>query len=71
MDPAEEHEGTRSRVAGIGVGMNADYGPAHVMYLERGNRPDGRGVTYRGETVPPRAFRVDNDLALMMTKRLS
>ena len=72
MDLAEEHEATRSRIAGIGVGLYADYGPAHLMYLRRGYRPDGRGVTYRGETVPPGgAVRVDDDLALMMTKRLS
>jgi GNAT superfamily N-acetyltransferase len=72
MDLAEQYEGTRSRIAGIGVGLYADYGPAHLMYLRRGYRPDGRGVTYRGETVPPGgAVRVDDELALMMTKLLS
>jgi hypothetical protein len=45
---------------------------AHLMYLRRGYRPDGRGATYRRETVPPGgAVRVDDELALMMTKRLS
>jgi hypothetical protein len=28
MDLAEEYEGARSRIAGIGVGLYADYGPA-------------------------------------------
>ena len=71
MDAAEEYEGTRSPIAGIGVGLFADYGPAHLMYLKRGYRPDGRGITYRGVTVEPGAtVRVDDDLALMLTRRL-
>jgi GNAT superfamily N-acetyltransferase len=71
MDAAEEYEATRSPVAGIGVGLFADYGPAHAMYLNRGYRPDGRGITYRGETVRPGdTVRVDDELALMMTRRL-
>jgi GNAT superfamily N-acetyltransferase len=71
MDAAEELEATRSPVAGIGVGLFADYGPAHAMYLRRGYRPDGRGITYRGETVRQgQTVRVDDELALMMTRRL-
>ncbi|MEV6637543.1 GNAT family N-acetyltransferase [Actinoplanes sp. NPDC051470] len=71
MDLAEEHEATRSPIAGIGVGLYADYGPAHLMYLKRGYRPDGRGVTYGGAICSPGdQVRVDDDLCLMMTRRL-
>lgn len=71
MDLAEEHEATRSPIAGLGVGLYADYGPAHLMYLKRGYRPDGRGLTYGGAVCRPGdQVRVDDDLCLMMTRRL-
>jgi GNAT superfamily N-acetyltransferase len=72
MDVAESEIARRSATAGIGVGLYADYGPAHLMYLARGYRPDGRGVVYRGEQVEPGAtVRVDDDLTLMMTRRVA
>jgi GNAT superfamily N-acetyltransferase len=71
MDAAEEMIATRGPVAGIGVGLYAAYGPAHLMYLARGYRPDGRGIACRGRTVAPgEIVRVDDELALMMTRRL-
>ncbi|GAA4462541.1 GNAT family N-acetyltransferase [Phytohabitans houttuyneae] len=71
MDAAEDLTVSRSDTAGIGVGLNADYAAAHLMYLRRGYLPDGRGVAYRGITVQPGApVKVDDDLALMMTRRL-
>jgi GNAT superfamily N-acetyltransferase len=71
MDRAEELEATRSPIAGIGVGLYADYGPAHLMYLNRGYRPDGRGINYGGRVCAPgdRVI-VDDDLCLMLTRRL-
>lgn len=71
MDRAEAHEATRSPIAGIGVGLHADYGPAHLMYLARGYRPDGRGLAYGGRTcLPGETVTVDDDLCLMLTRRL-
>ena len=43
----------------------------HLMYLKRGYLPDGRGVAYAAAPVPAGApVRVDDDLALMMTRSL-
>jgi GNAT superfamily N-acetyltransferase len=72
LDAAESAITTRHDVAGLGVGLYPDYGPAQLMYLERGYRPDGRGLAYRfttvsfGATVP-----VDDDLNLMMTRAIT
>jgi GNAT superfamily N-acetyltransferase len=71
MDAAEARISARSDTAGIGVGLYADYAAAHLMYLRRGYLPDGRGLAYRGITVPPGdTVAVDDDLTLMMTRRL-
>jgi len=71
MDAAETAAATRSATVGLGVGLYADYGPAHRMYLSRGYLPDGRGIAYRSESVPPgTAVTVDDDLTLMMTRHL-
>jgi hypothetical protein len=71
MDAAEAAAATRSDTVGLGVGLYADYGPAHRMYLSRGYLPDGRGIAYQSESVPPgTAITVDDDLTLMMTRRL-
>ena len=71
MDEAERIIGERGRVAGIGVGLYDDYGPAQRMYVLRGYVPDGRGAVHRnlpvrgGETV-----RADDDLVIHLTRRL-
>ena len=71
MDEAEARVVPVSPVIGIGVGMDADYGPAQRMYVVRGYIPDGRGLTSDrrhlqwGETV-----RVDDDLVLFLARRL-
>lgn len=71
MDAAEARIATGRGTAGIGVGLYADYAAAHLMYLRRGYLPDGRGVAYRGTTVPPGdPVRVDDDLVIMMTRPL-
>jgi GNAT superfamily N-acetyltransferase len=72
MDAAESAIRTRTEVAGLGVGLYGDYGPAQLMYLKRGYLPDGRGLAYRFTTVAPgAAVRVDDDLTLMMTRTLT
>ncbi|MEV4636872.1 GNAT family N-acetyltransferase [Actinoplanes sp. NPDC049548] len=72
LDRAEGLIATRSPTAGIGVGLYADYAAAHLLYLRRGYLPDGRGVAYGGKPVEPEApVRVDDALALMMTRPLT
>jgi GNAT superfamily N-acetyltransferase len=71
MDAAEEVIAARSPLAGIGVGLYADYGAAQRLYVKRGYIPDGRGASWRdrpvlgGETVV-----ADDDLALYFTRRI-
>ena len=71
MDKAESEIAMVSRIAGIGVGMTADYGAAQKLYVLRGYVPDGLGLHWKnhhaqyGEEV-----RVDDDLALYLTKEL-
>ena len=69
VDEAEKRIFERSQVAGIGVGMHADYGAAQRMYVLRGYVPDTRGLFYRGQqVVPDQEVRVDDDLILYLTK---
>jgi hypothetical protein len=71
LDEAERLIAERAPEAGIGVGLDPDYGPAQRLYVQRGYVPDGRGLytgdrpVFSGETV-----RVDDGLALYFTKRL-
>jgi ribosomal protein S18 acetylase RimI-like enzyme len=71
LDAAEALIATRSDVAGIGVGLSPDYGPAQRMYVRRGYVPDGRGVASGGVAVAPmQSVVVDDDLVLYFTRRL-
>lgn len=71
MDEAERVIATRSPVAGLGVGMTADYGDAMRLYVRRGYVPDGRGLTtHERPVVYGESVIVDDDLALYFTKRL-
>lgn len=71
LDAAEEAIAERSAVAGIGVGLYPDYGPAQRMYVLRGYVPDARGVCYDGVPVEPLAPTVNDDsLNLHFTRRL-
>lgn len=71
LDAAEQAIAERSAVAGIGVGLYPDYGPAQRMYVVRGYVPDARGVCYDGVPVEPLAQTVNDDsLNLYFTRRL-
>ena len=71
LDAAEAKIAERSDVAGIGVGMTADYGQAQRMYSRRGYVPDGRGLTQDRQTVKFRQpIVVDDSTALWFTKEL-
>lgn len=71
LDEAESLIGRRSAVAGIGVGLTADYGPAQILYARRGYVPDGRGA-WSGDR--PLAYGerlvVEDDLVLHLTRAL-
>jgi GNAT superfamily N-acetyltransferase len=71
MDKAEEFIGQSSKIAGIGVGLDADYGAAQRLYVLRGYIPDGCGIVWQnrlpkyGEQVT-----IDDDLHLYFIKKL-
>jgi GNAT superfamily N-acetyltransferase len=71
LDEAEKRISVHSPVAGIGVGLTEDYGPAHIMYIKRGYLPDGRGLFQQGKHLNygDQAI-VNDDLVLCFTKLL-
>lgn len=72
MDAAEALVAERSDVVAIGVGLYADYGTAQRMYVRRGYIPDGRGILYKLQPVPPgEMVRNDDDAILMFSKSLA
>jgi GNAT superfamily N-acetyltransferase len=71
MDQAESEIAKVSPVAGIGVGMTPDYGAAQRLYVLRGYIPDGNGLYYMGRPIQfGQTFKVDDNLALYLTKEL-
>jgi GNAT superfamily N-acetyltransferase len=66
----------RARLAGhstlgIGFGLFADYGAAQRLYVRLGYVPDGGGITWNNKPViAGDMVRVDDDLALWLTKSL-
>jgi GNAT superfamily N-acetyltransferase len=71
IQEAERRILPRSPVAGIGVGLFANYGPAQRLYCKLGYAPDGKGVTSKGLRAQyGDAVSVDDELVLWMTKRL-
>ena len=69
LDEAERIIFERSPLAGIGVGMYSDYGPAQRLYVLRGYVPDGHGLySHNHPVVPGREVFVDDDLVLYFTR---
>ncbi len=69
VDEAEKRIFERLPIAGIGVGLYADYGAAQRMYILRGYVPDGLGLFCKGQHVKPgQEVTVDDDLVLYFTK---
>ncbi|PJD95159.1 MAG: GNAT family N-acetyltransferase [Parachlamydia sp.] len=57
---------------GIGVGLYQDYGVAQKLYVSMGYIPDGKGITYKYQSViPGDTYCVDDDLILWFKKDLS
>jgi GNAT superfamily N-acetyltransferase len=72
MSHAEQIIADKSDFAGIAVGLYSDYGTAQRMYVRRGYIPDGLGLMYKYQKVDPGSkVKVDDDLTLMLTKRLN
>jgi len=72
MDRLEAVIAERSGVAGIGVGLYTEYGPAQRMYVLRGYVPDGHGAFCGDEPAAAgERVRVDDSLVLFMTRRLT
>ncbi len=69
MDKSEETIYQSSPIAGIGVGLFSDYGPAQQMYVKRGYVPNGLGIAYKGVHVKPgQTLPIDDDLILYFIK---
>jgi GNAT superfamily N-acetyltransferase len=72
MDEAEQIISSRASLAGIGVGMTADYGAAQRLYVLRGYVPDGRGLFWRNGPIKyGEQIIVGDDLTLRFIKRLN
>ena len=71
MDTAESTIAKVNPIAGIGVGLDPDYGAAQRLYVLRGYIPDGRGLHYRDHHVTyGEQITVDDELAIYLTKEL-
>lgn len=71
MEKAESEISKVSPIAGIGVGMDPDYGAAQRLYVLRGYVPDGRGLHYRGHyPAYGEKITMDESLAIYLTKKL-
>lgn len=71
MNKAESEIAKVSPTAGLGVGMDPDYGAAQRLYVLRGYVPDGRGLHHKGHSINfGEDITVDDSLALYLTKML-
>jgi GNAT superfamily N-acetyltransferase len=71
IDIAEDTIAIVNPIAGIGVGLDPDYGAAQRLYILRGYVPDGRGLHYRDHYVEySEQINIDDELALYLTKAL-
>ena len=71
LSEAEQKIRERSSVAGLSVGLYADYGPAQLMYALRGYVPDANGLYTHYEVAKPGTHvKVDDDLCIYLTKGL-
>lgn len=67
---AEEEAFKQHDTVGIGVGLYTDHGQAIKIYIDRGYKPDGRGITYNYQRVEPgHNACVDDDLILWFSKK--
>ena len=71
LDLAEGRAAERSPRVGLGVGVYADYGPAHLLYSRRGYLLDGTALVLHGRPiVGGEAVVADDSLVLHMVKEV-
>lgn len=71
MQEAELRIQKISPIAGLGVGLTADYGAAQALYAQRNYIPDGRGLVRNSESLKlGEDVKLGHDLVLCMTKTL-
>ncbi len=71
MDEAENRIRVQSNLAGIGVGMYKDYGPAQILYNRRNYIPDGNGLILNSKPIKYGESIIMNDgVILFFTKNL-
>lgn len=71
LDQAEAEIGTRSEIAGLGVGLHPGYNDAQRLYGKRGYIPDGQGVTYKDRYVSEgELVRLDDNFLLHLLRRI-
>lgn len=71
LDEAEQRIATRSKRAGIGFGLYADYGASQRLLIQRGYIPDGRGAHYANQpAMPGKHYPLDDQLVLYLCKQL-
>ena len=71
MDEAERRIAERSPIAGIGVGLTADYGAAQILYVKRGYIPNGQGIAKDGKPlINGERISLDDGVILYFTKVL-
>ena len=71
MDEAERRIAERSPIAGIGVGLTADYGAAQILYVKRGYIPNGQAIAKDGKPlINGERISLDDGVILYFTKVL-
>lgn len=71
MDEAERRIKEKSKIAGLRVGLTADYGAAQVLYVKRGYVPDSFGIHYEDKKLNyGEQVLVDDELTLGFMKVL-
>lgn len=71
MEIAEQLAKKYADMVYLAVGLHSGYGSAQRLYARRGYLPDGSGVWYRGQVLPPYTkCKNDDDLVLYLSKKL-
>ena len=71
MDEAEKRINRVSDYAGIGFGVYKDYGPAQILYINRGYKPDGNGLVKNSVSIQyGEIITIDDSIVLYLTKKL-
>lgn len=72
IETAEREAFKENDTVGIGVGLYEGYGQAQKIYISRGYKPNGHGVTYNYQPIEPgKSVCLDDDLVLWFTKASS